>query len=258
MTLHGERRHEREERGTMVDGLEKVTLFLGNYGSGKTEVAVNYALHLARGTAPGEVSLVDLDLVNPYFRSREPRDLLEAAGVRVVVPDRQYHNADLPILVPEVRAALTASTSRVVLDVGGDDVGARVLGSLHDALPEGSYRALMVLNGNRPFTGDVAGIERIRMEIENAGRIRFGGFVSNTHLMDETTLATILAGYRLSREVAGATGLPLAFVCAPEALVPAVREHVEEPVLPIVRYLATSWQNPLEGLDNLGKDLFRL
>jgi len=242
----------------MLEGPEKVTLFLGNYGSGKTEVAVNYALHQAAGAPSWSIALADLDLVNPYFRSREPRDLLEAAGVRVILPDREYHDADLPILVPEVRAALTASTAHVILDVGGDDAGARVLGALTDALPEGSYQALMVLNGNRPFTSDVAGIKRIRSDIERAGRIQIGGLVSNTHLMEETTVGTILAGYRLAKEASRATGLPLEFVCAPATMVAEVAAAIGEPVLPIVRYLAPSWKNSGGGRGNLGKELFRL
>ncbi len=242
----------------MLEGPEKVTLFLGNYGSGKTEVAVNYALHLAAGRPAGCVALADLDLVNPYFRSREPRDLLEAAGVRVILPGREYHNADLPILVPEVRASLTASTAHVILDVGGDDAGARVLGALTDVLPAGSYQALMVLNGSRPFTGDVAGIERMRRDIERAGRIRFTGFVSNTHLMGETTVETILSGHRLALAAAEATGLLLEFVCAPAELVAEVAAQVREPVLPIVRYLAPAWMMQTGGQNSLGKELFRL
>jgi hypothetical protein len=242
----------------MLSGSEKITLFLGNYGSGKSEVAVNFALHLALESAAGEVTLVDLDLVNPYFRSREARELLVGHGIRLVTPDPRYQNADLPILVPEVRAALQASTAHTILDVGGDDVGARVLGSLHDSLPSGSYRAIMVLNGLRPFTGDVEGCERLRTEIESAGRIAITGFVSNTHLMDETTLETVVAGWRLATGVAARTGLPLEFVCAPPELVEAVREAVDVPVLPVRRYLAPSWKNPVAGRDNLGKALFRL
>lgn len=242
----------------MREGPEKVTLFLGNYGSGKTEVAVNYALHLAAGRPAGSVALADLDLVNPYFRSRESRVLLESAGVRVILPESEYHNADLPILVPEVRAALTASTAHVILDVGGDDAGARILGALTDVLPAGSYQALMVLNGNRPFTGDVAGIERIRRDIERAGRVRITGFVANTHLMSETTAETILSGHRLAQSAAAAMGLTLEFVCAPAELVDAIAAQVEEPVLPIVRYLASSWMLPADGRNNLGKELFRL
>jgi len=219
---------------------------------------VNYGLHLAGLSEPGAVTLVDLDLVNPYFRSREPKELLERRHVRVVVPETAFHHADLPILVPEVRSALRASTSHVILDVGGDDAGARVLGSLNDALPDGSYRALMVLNANRPFTGDAAGTERIRGEIERAGRVRVTGFVSNTHLMEETTIDTVLAGYRLAKQLEEETGIPLEFVSAPCRLVAETERVVAEEVLPIVRFLTPPWRNPLEGRDDLGRELFRL
>ena len=242
----------------MLGGSEKTTLFLGNYGSGKTEVSVNFALHLAGQLEPGSVTLVDLDLVNPYFRSREPKEVLERAGVRVVVPDGKYTHADLPILVPAVRGALRGSTGHVILDVGGDDVGARVLGALRDGLPEGSYRALMVLNGSRPFTGDVAGVERIRKEIELAGRISVTGLVSNTHLMEATTLETVLAGVELAAQVEAKSGLPLEFVTAPLELVDKVRDATGREVMPLYRFLSVPWRNPLDGIDNLGRELFRL
>jgi hypothetical protein len=242
----------------MLKGSEKITLFLGNYGSGKTEVAVNYALFAARKREANAITLVDLDLVNPYFRSREARQLMEAAGIRVVAPDEAHHHADLPILVPEVRSALLASTGEVILDVGGDDVGARVLGTLHDGFVPGSYRALMVLNGNRPFTGDVDGIRRIRADIEMAGRITVTGLVSNTHLMEETTAQTIVRGVELARRAAHELEIPLHFVTAPEELVQEVSGTIVEPVLPLARYLATSWQQVTRPQDNLGKELFRL
>ena len=242
----------------MLKGPEKITLFLGNYGSGKTEVAVNYALFVARKREAGAVTVADLDLVNPYFRSRESRQLMEAAGIRVVAPGDAHHHADLPILLPEVRSALLASTGEVILDVGGDDVGARVLGTLHDGLVSGSYRALMVLNGNRPFTGDVAGINRVRAEIEMAGRITVTGLVSNTHLMEETTAETIFRGVELARRAADELAIPLHFVTAPEELVDEISGTIMEPVLPLARYLATSWQQVARPEVNLGKELFRL
>ncbi len=247
----------------MLFGRERVTLFLGNFGSGKTEVAVNFAMHLATGVREGAaggggeaVSLVDLDLVNPYFRSREPMAELMAHGVRVILPDAQYMHADLPILAPEVRAALMASTSHVILDVGGDDVGARVVGALNDALPSGSYRALMVLNGNRPQTRDLAGISRIRSEIERAARIEVTGFVSNTHLMGETTAATVLGGYRLARDAAAEAGLPLEFVTAPPDVVEEVAREVACEILPLRRALSVPWLRQEER--GGGRALFRL
>ena len=243
----------------MLTGQEHTTLFIGNFGSGKTEAAVNFAITLRRQGLKDAVTLVDLDLVNPYFRSREPREFLEKHDVRLVIPDKQYMYADLPILVPEVRSLLKGSTSYVILDVGGDDVGAKVLGALHDALPAGSYRALMVLNASRPFTNSIEGIIKIKGEIEETGKISITGFISNTHLMDDTTVDTILKGYRLAKETETRTGLPLEFVCAPERLVAEVREAVAEDVLPIVRYLAPEWADrPGCGGDISGKDLFKL
>jgi hypothetical protein len=241
---------------------EKVTLFLGNFGSGKTEVSVNFALHVADGRLREGVTIVDLDLVNPYFRSREPRDVLVRHGIRVVIPETQYLYADLPILIPEVRSLLVASTGYIILDVGGDDVGARVLGSLHDALGSSAYRALMVINASRPFTGSVEGIVKIMREIEEAGQLTVGGLVSNTHLMAETTVETILRGYGLAREVQEKTGLPLAFVCAPAAIADEVRAKIPGDVLPISRYLAPVWDGArgeagAKPPGAMGKDMFK-
>lgn len=243
----------------MLTGQEHITLFIGNFGSGKTEAAVNFAITLRQRRLKEAVTLVDLDLVNPYFRSREPRDYLEKHDVRLVIPDKQYMHADLPILVPEVRSLLVGSTSYVILDVGGDDVGARVLGALHDALPAGGYRALMVLNASRPFTNNVEGIIKIKDEIEASGKISITGFVSNTHLMEDTTMDTILSGYRLAKDTESKTGLPLEFVCVPERFVKEVKEAVPEDVLAIFRYLAPEWADREgRGREPSGKDLFKL
>jgi len=250
----------------MLTGTERVTLVLGNFGSGKTEVAVNLALRLADAGRPEGVTLADLDLVNPYFRSREPRELMRARGVHVVIPGPQYLWADLPILLPEVRALIMASTSYAVIDVGGDDAGARVLGSLADALSSAGARALMVINAKRPFTNTVEGILRIKREIEEAGRLSMTGLVANTHFMDETDLDTVMEGYRVARETAAATGLPIEFVCAPARLADRVRARVPEEVLAITRHLAPSWRREEEGGGGeaaaggapLGKALFKL
>jgi hypothetical protein len=231
----------------MLLGPHNITLFLGNYGSGKTEVSVNFAIQLARKPDGPEVILADLDLVNPYFRSREPREAMTSQGIRVILPDQKYMHADLPILVPGVRAELMAAAAapagsvHVILDVGGDDVGARVLGALKDALPAGSFRALMVLNANRPLTSDLAGIRQMRMDIERAGDLAITGFVSNTHLMEQTDIKTIIDGGQLAHEAAEACGLPLEFVCVPAKLVAAAVQEIEDELLPMWRYLSTPW-----------------
>jgi len=249
-------------RSFMLSGSERTTLFLGNFGSGKTEVAVNFALYMASQPAGRPVALADLDLVNPYFRSREARFLLMDAGITVILPDQSFLHADLPILAPEVRAALMASSALapyLILDVGGDDVGARVLGALSDALTPGSYRALMVVNASRPMTSDVPGVEEMRARIEAAGRLHITGMVSNAHLMEQTTIETLVEGRSLARASADAAGLSLEFVCAPAPLADTLSQLVDEDVLPINRYLTPPWLQPATPAGSrLGKALFRL
>jgi hypothetical protein len=220
---------------------ERVVALVGAFGSGKTEVAVQLALGLAGRSRAA--TLVDLDLVNPYFRSREAQRLLEARGVRVVVPPGEMAFADLPVVVPEVVGAFSPPPgTTTLLDVGGDDVGARVLGSLRGFLPDGHCEMWQVLNARRPATSTVEGCLASVASIERATRLRVTGLVSNAHLLEETTAEDVVAGLALSRLVAEMRGIPVRFVAAPPACaaVPAVaRSGV--PVLPVERRMLPPW-----------------
>jgi len=130
----------------------RVTIFVGNFGSGKTEIALNGALELA--AAGSRVTLADLDVVKPYFRSRSARAILSDAGVGLLAPTGANVHADLPIIVPQIRSCLRDDHGRLILDVGGDDLGARVLGSLSDVIPFDDTDCLLVLNFRRPSTPD--------------------------------------------------------------------------------------------------------
>jgi hypothetical protein len=192
----------------------RVTLFVGHFGSGKTEIALNYALDLA---ATGErVSVVDLDVVKPYFRSRSAKALLDEAGVELVAPEGENRHADLPIIVPQIRSLLRESDGKVIMDVGGDDTGARVLGSLADVVDDRETHSLLVLNFRRPSTQSVdEAVEMVR-RIESVSRIRITGVISNTHLMNETTVELIEEGYRLAEEATGRLEIPLLAVAVQE------------------------------------------
>lgn len=194
---------------------ERVVLIVGNYGSGKTEVAVNLAIRLSEEQ---DVSVADLDIVNPYFRCREARAEMERFGIRVINPEGDFHAADLPIILPEIRGAVLDGTGTLIFDVGGDDVGARVLSSLADIFAGRSCAMLQVLNARRPFTETVEGCLKIGAEIEAASRLKVTGLVSNTHLIEETDAETIWEGLRLARQVGEAAGLPVVFVTANEEL----------------------------------------
>jgi hypothetical protein len=221
---------------------KKKLLFVGGYGSGKTEVAVNFASYLAKyGYLP--LSIVDLDIVNPYFRSREAVMPLTVLGVKVISPAGEQGTADLPIIVPQVKGAVESDEQRVVLDVGGDDVGARVVSSLAGSFPADDYEMLMVLNKNRPFTSDLQSSVRMLKQIEAASRLRFTGLVSNTHLIDETTPETVLDGLKLAREVGRETGLEVRFVSAKEDVLKRIDpEDLDCPVLPLERFMLKPWE----------------
>jgi hypothetical protein len=236
----------------------RVIGFLGNFGSGKTEVAVNFALQLGLAASEpddafsGPVRIVDLDIINPYFRSREAAEPLEEAGVEVVMPAGPEFWADLPIILPEVRGAIKRSDGTVILDVGGDDLGARVLSHIKGDFVDGEYTLTMVVNANRPFTSSVSGARKVLDELETAAGLRIGALVSNTHLMNETTPDEVRRGYGFAKEMGQETGLPVVLVAA-EGRVINIDEggtggangiragEFDCPVLPLYRFMLPPW-----------------
>jgi len=221
--------------------LEGLVVICGNYGSGKSEVSINLAA--SKRSNGYTVRLADLDLVNPYFRSREARAVLEALGIEVILPDLKYFHADLPILSRNVAGMIKGGTSLNILDVGGDDVGARVLSALADAFVGQPVSVLQVVNPNRPQTRTMEGVGRIRAGIEAASRLKVTGWVGNANLIDETDVETILEGYAFLQELSKASGLPIAFITAPEDLrADDALKRVDVPILSIRRQLVPPWK----------------
>ena len=209
-------------RATALDALKApVTVLVGHFGAGKTELAANLAIGFAeRGET---VSLVDADLVKPYFRSRLLRDELGDCGVDLVAPQGDQFYADLPILVPEVAGAVgqaEAGLRRVVIDAGGAEVGARVLGAVGGLRNPELTDVLFVVNGNRPFAEDVPSIVRMLRDVEQASKLRVNGLIANTHLLGETTPGVITIGLELAGAVSQELGLPVRFWAAMGAMAP--------------------------------------
>ncbi len=230
-----------DKRGSLEIRFQGIVVIVGNYGSGKTEVAINLAL--ASRQREAGVRVVDLDLVNPYFRTREARDLLRAHDVEMVLPPAPYLHADLPILSPAVSGAIRRPGKLTLLDVGGDDAGATVLASLADAFEGQPIEMLQVINPYRPHTESVAGCLAMRREIEAASRLAVTGWIGNAHLMEATTTETITAGFAFASEVSRTSGLPLAFITAPRSLLDTLPDGaIDCPVLPIERRLIPPWQ----------------
>ena len=191
----------------------RITLFAGHYGSGKTNIALNYARWLKR-SAGGPVAVADLDIVNPYFRTKDSAAELAAEGIELVVSDFANSNVDFPALPRETYALVADRSTRVVVDVGGDDRGALALGRyVDDIRAEGDYDMLAVVNASRPLTRAPADAVEVLREIEAACGLPFTGIVNNTNLGQSTTAAVVSASMPYAAEVSRLMGLPLRFTC---------------------------------------------
>ena len=210
---------------------KRVTLFAGHYGSGKTNIAVNFALHLAgEGKA---VTLADMDIVNPYYRSKDSAQELEAAGVKVIASAYANTNVDVPAL-PQEMYSVTEDTSRyAVLDVGGDDRGALALGRYAPAiLQENDYHMIYVFNASRPLSRTAEMALEIMGEIEVAGGIPFTAIVNNTNLGRDTDWETVAASRQEAEKLSQISGLPLLFTAVEESVLP-INEWGNETYFPL-------------------------
>ena len=210
---------------------KRVTLFAGHYGSGKTNIAVNFALHLAgEGKA---VTLADMDIVNPYYRSKDSAQELEAAGVKVIASAYANTNVDVPAL-PQEMYSVTEDTSRyAVLDVGGDDRGALALGRYAPAiLQENDYHMIYVFNASRPLSRTAEMALEIMGEIEVAGGIPFTAIVNNTNLGRDTDWETVAASRKEAEKLSKISGLPLLFTAVEESVLP-INERGNETYFPL-------------------------
>lgn len=219
---------------------KRIVGITGNYGSGKTEIAINLALYLSNLR---KTFIVDLDIVNPYFRCREAKELMHSRGVEVVIPEGDKVYADLPIIVPQIKGVIKRVEGSVILDIGGDDVGARVISHLTDSLKQQDLDLFMVLNANRPHTDKKNGVVKIMREIEEASRYKITGILCNTHLINLTTKETIMNGYELALEVHEETGLPIKFVTIEESILDMFDEkEFDYPIFPIRRFMLSPWE----------------
>ncbi len=227
----------------------RIRIFVGAYGSGKTEVALNYTFLLcSRGE---RVAIADLDIVNPYFRSRELADALTSQGVHVLAPEGELATADLPVIVPGVKGYLQNPDFSVVLDVGGDDAGSLALSRFAPVIAGLDHEMLMVVNNHRPWTGGRDGITAAIRSIEKGSRLRVSGMVSNPNLGEETTPDIVERGHAVIRDTARALNIPVVFLSIMAGVVdgnlqdlPYIDRGVE--VLELRRRLLPPWyEQPL-------------
>lgn len=185
-----------------------MTLLSGHYGSGKTNIAVNIALELKKHR--DNVAIADLDIVNPYFRTKDSQAELENAGIRFICSEYANTNLDIPALPQQMYSITDDQTLTAVMDIGGDDRGALALGRYTPALiEENNYDMLLVVNRFRPLTPDAESTVEIMREIEAAGGLPFTGIINNSNLGDETTPEDVLSSLEYAEKISSLTGLPV-------------------------------------------------
>lgn len=218
---------------------KRITVFAGHYGSGKTNIAVNYALYLAKDNS--KVAIADLDIVNPYFRTKDSAKVLENAGINLISSPYANTNVDTPALPAEIYSLFAQKDVKGVIDVGGDDRGALALGRYADLiLEENDYEFLFVINKFRYLTGDAASCVEVMHEIETAANMKFTAIVNNSNLGEETTADTVMSSLGFADEVSSLTGLPIKMTTVKSDLFPNLTDKINN-LMPIDLYVRQSW-----------------
>ncbi|MCR5805220.1 MAG: hypothetical protein K6G47_13285 [Clostridia bacterium] len=188
---------------------KRLNIFIGAYGSGKSEISVNCAVGIKTRNPGAKVLLADLDIVNPFYRSADAARKLDNLDIRVISPSYANSNVDVPALSGEVYSIFDDESYVGVFDIGGEDMGANVLGSMHNRLLGIDYNLFMVINTLRPFTSDEDSIIRMAKDLEAAAKLPITGFINNTNLLEETQFEDIVRGNEIIHNVSEKVGVPL-------------------------------------------------
>ncbi len=217
----------------------RILVLVGNYGSGKTEISLNLALKLARR---GEkVTLVDLDIVNPYFRSSERTELLEKEGVKVYAPSFAMTTVDVPSLPADIQAVFADKSRRVIFDVGGDDTGAAALGQYKPYFDQDDVEVLFVVNAFRPLSGDADSVCDLMLRVAGRSRLSPTAVINNANVAWETEESDLVRGEELLREVSTRMNLPIGYLCAKQDILDKLPDHLSGERIAIDILMRPEW-----------------
>ena len=218
---------------------KRLRVFTGHFGSGKTEISVNYAIELARHNK--DTCIVDLDIVNPYFSVREVRDYLESLGIRVVALPMEITNAELSTVPADVLAAFNNKSYEVVLDVGGDDMGAVALGQYNRFFKEEPYDMFFVINTNRPYTSTAEGIMEYVDSIQRSSRLKVSYLINNTNMSYETTVDDVLRGQTIVEEASQNMNIPIKYTCVSEDIPDKLLNKINNEIFKLKIFMRPVW-----------------
>ncbi|NJD04491.1 MAG: hypothetical protein FIA99_18295 [Ruminiclostridium sp.] len=219
---------------------KRISIFTGHFGSGKTEVAVNYIIKLAERYS--KTAIVDFDVVNPFFRTADARENLEARGILVLAPLYANTNVDVPSMPPEINMLFEKKEYRVVFDAGGDELGAKVLSTYNESILKDDYEMYFVINTRRPMTLSEKGIEEMILEIEASSRLKVDRLVNNTNLLGETTAEDVLEGSRIIDGISRKLGIPIGFTSSLRTVLEQLPDDAGVPKLFLDKFIKLPWE----------------
>jgi len=219
--------------------MSRIRIFTGHFGSGKTEIALNYVMNLAK--TGKKVALVDIDIVNPYFCSRNMKDKLEQMGIKLIASSASLMNAELMVIPSNVYGVFNDKSYDVVMDIGGDDQGSLVLRQYTDYLKQESYDMFFVVNNDRPFTSNKVDTIQYIKSIERASGLIVTGLISNTNLSYETSVEDIIKGDKIVTDISLELKIPYKYIVCTKELAGIVKHKLHATVYPIEIYMKPPW-----------------
>lgn len=220
----------------------RIQILTGHFGSGKTEIAINLAFRQKRQSP--HVAIADLDVINPYFRSREVQADFDRLGIELIAPKGQLATADLPIVTGELHRVLHDPKYHVVIDVGGDKDGATALGQFSNEIRKQEHQMIFVVNGNRPYVSTVEGVAETIRQIEGVSRMQVSALINNTHLGRETQVADIENGIAFAEQVSEQLGIPLLFSTVSDHLADELKAlSFDHRLMYMQRFMKLPWES---------------
>lgn len=222
---------------------KRIRIICGHYGSGKSEVAVNISKYLAANSDFKKKALLDLDIINPYFRSVEKKKMMENLGIRVFSGSVDGLNQDLPSIPKETKSLIYNEEYDLVIDLGGEDTGARVIAAYKNDISNKNYDMFLIVNKYRPETDTLEKVLNYIELLEKASSLKITGIISNSHLLSYTEEENIVEGYKLAKIVSEKSGIPLIAVTCQKKFIEKLPEEIEKIVFPLEIELREKWMN---------------
>ncbi|MDI6860498.1 MAG: hypothetical protein QMD25_00570 [Caldisericia bacterium] len=220
-----------------IDGIKKINIFIGEIGSGKTEISINFGINIRKDGK--SIDIIDLDIYKPYIRLRDLKDKVEKFGVNIVAPPKEISKSDLPLIVHASKRCIYEENKICIYDIGGGENSTFVLRQFPE-IKDFDYDIFYVLNVYRPFTRTLKDIEKNIKDIEIASGFSITGLVSNTNLRFETKVENIIEGYLIAKKISEKIKIPIKYVGVKEDLIDKIEdENLKKLILPVkifIRY----------------------